>query len=110
MITNILFFIAALLTFLILFWIIPFGNILAVCFAIIATLIFIVVRALTKATMRHINRQRQIDHETNHIMHEQSRRNNFQNLTNETEAQRKARVNAEVDKIIEEQRNNKKQS
>ena len=34
----------------------------------------------------------------------------FHYHTQETDTERKARVNAEVDKIIEEQRNNKKQS
>jgi hypothetical protein len=60
----------------------------AICFALYLLTLFLIKKYSTKSTERHAT----------------------YNYTNETDAERKARVNAEVDKIIEEQRNNKGQS
>ena len=74
--------------------------------ALIATIIcYVIYIAIRKA----IERNNKIHNETLNILREENK-HTFNYHTNETDAERKARVNAEVDKIIEEQRNNKKQS
>lgn len=60
----------------------------AICFALYLLVLYLIKKKSTGSKERHA----------------------IYNYSNETEEERKARVNAEVDKIIEEQRNNKKQS
>ncbi len=74
-----------------------------------ALIITVICYLIYIAICKVIERNNKIHNDTVNIMREKHG-HTFNYQPNETEEERKARVNAEVDKIIEEQRNNKKQS
>lgn len=84
----------------------PFGKLLSFAIATFFTLIIGIIYYIIKKAQRTPKEERNgTDNQK-----KPKRNRSFINFSNETEEERKARVNAEVDKIIEEQRKNKGQS